>query len=220
MWCIPKLDAPYINRMNDLLDLYTKPYDPEEPVICLDEKSKQLIEDVRPSLPVAPRQGQRVDSHYKRHGTQNIFVAVEPKAGRRITRVTQRRKRQDYATFLTEVLARYPDARKVHVVHDNLNIHSPEKLPEFFIQTPELLEKAVFHPTPVHASWLNQAEIEIGVMDRQCLNRRIPDEGTLRREVDAWTDERNKRGVKIRWTFTREKAEVKFKVKKVTELMD
>ena len=220
MWCIPTLDTEYINRMNDLLDLYAKPQDPEEPVICLDEKSKQLIEDVRPSLPVAPGMGLRVDCHYKRHGTRNIFVAVEPKAGRRVTRVTQRRKRQDYAQFLADVLARYPAAKKIHVVHDNLNIHSPEKLPEVFIQTPDLLKKAVFHPTPVHASWLNQAEIEIGAMDRQCLDRRIPDEVTLRREVGAWTDERNKRGVKIRWTFTREKAEVKFKLKKVTELID
>ncbi len=220
MWCIPTLDAPYIKRMNDLLDLYAKPYDPEEPVVCVDEKSKQLIEDVRPSLPVAPGQGQRVDYHYKRHGTQNIFVAVEPKAGQRITQVTQRRKRQDYAPFLAEVLAQYPDATKVHIVHDNLNIHSPVKLPAFFMQTPALLKKAVFHPTPVHASWLNQAEIEIGAMDRQCLDRRIPDKVTLRREVDAWTEERNQRGVKIRWTFTREKAEVKFKLKQVTELMD
>lgn len=220
MWCIPTLDAKYIARMNDLLDLYAKPQNPEEPVVCLDEKSKQLIEDVRPSLPVAPGQGQRVDSHYKRHGTRNIFVAVEPKAGRRITRVTQRRKRQDYARFLADVLAQYPEAKTVHVVHDNLNIHSPEKLPEFFIQTPALLEKAMFHPTPVHASWLNQAEIEIGAMDRQCLDRRIPDEVILRREVDAWTDERNQRGVKIRWTFTREKAAVKFKLQKVTELTD
>ena len=220
MWCIPTLDAPYITRMNDLLDLYAKPHDPEEPVVCLDEKSKQLIADVRPSLPVAPGQGQRVDCHYKRHGTQNIFVAVEPKAGRRTTRVTQRRQRQDYAQFLTEVLAQYPDATKVHIIHDNLNIHAPEKLPAFFLQTPALLAKAVFHPTPVHASWLNQAELEIGAMDRQCLDRRIPDAVTLRREVDAWTAERNQRGVQIRWTFTREKAEVKFKLKKVAELMD
>jgi len=220
MWCIPTLDAPYITRMNDLLDLYAKPHDPEEPVVCLDEKNKQLIADVRPSLPVAPGQGQRVDCHYKRHGTQNIFVAVEPKAGRRTTRVTQRRQRQDYAQFLTEVLAQYPDATKVHIVHDNLNIHAPGKLPAFFLQTPALLAKAVFHPTPVHASWLNQAELEIGAMDRQCLDRRIPDAVTLRREVDAWTAERNQRGVQIRWTFTREKAEVKFKLKKVAELMD
>ena len=119
--------------MNDLLDLYAKPHDLEEPVVCLDEKSKQLIADIRPSLPVAPGQGQRVDCHYKRHGTQNIFVAVEPKAGRRTTRVTQRRQRQDYAQFLTEVLAQYPDATKVHIIHDNLNIHAPEKLPAFFL---------------------------------------------------------------------------------------
>jgi hypothetical protein len=206
--------------MNDLLDLYAKPHDLEEPVVCLDEKSKQLIADIRPSLPVAPSQGQRVDCHYKRHGTQNIFVAVEPKAGRRTTRVTQRRQRQDYAQFLAEVLAQYPDATKVHIIHDNLNIHAPEKLPAFFLQTPALLAKAVFHPTPVHASWLNPAELEIGAMDRQCLDRRIPDAVTLRREVDAWTAERNQRGVQIRWTFTREKAEVKFKLKKVAELMD
>jgi len=220
MWCIPKLDAKYIARMNDLLELYAKPQDPEEPVICLDEKSKQLIEDVRLCLPVAPGHGKRVDHHYKRNGTRNIFVAVEPKAGRRIIQVTQRRKREDYAQFLAEVLAQYPAAKKVHVVHDNLNIHSPEKLPEFFCKTPDLLKKAVFHPTPVHASWLNQAEIEIGAMDRQCLDRRIPDEVTLQQEVDAWTDERNQRGVKIRWTFTREKAAVKFKLKEVTELTD
>ncbi len=198
--------------MDDLLDLYARPHDPAEPVVCVDEKTKQLVEDVRPPLPLAPVHGRREDYHYRRKGTRNIFVAVDPKGGWRATRVTRRKTKVEYAEFLAAVVASYPGARVLHVVHDNFATHSLKCLREVLGPGHPLFARVEFHPTPVHGSWLNPAELEIGVMDRQCLNRRMGEEGRLVSEVSAWTEDRNARGVKINWRFTREKAREVFKL--------
>jgi len=201
--------------MNDLLDLYAKPYNEKEPIICVDEKSFQLLEDVRDPLPLKPGFGIRVDNHYKRKGTENVFVGVEPKGGNRVVNVTKRRTKQDYALYIYELMTKhYSEAEKVHVVADNLNTHPLKCLKEELGENCPIFERLIIHFTPVHASWLNQAELEIGVMERQCLNkRRFPDEETLREEVRAWADERNAQKIGINWTFTKRQAEVKFKIK-------
>jgi DDE superfamily endonuclease len=208
MWCIPKLTPEFRERMEDVISLCLEPYDPKRPVICLDEKSKQLLADSRRSLPVLPGKTAVQDYEYVRKGTRNIFVAVEPKGGRHYTQVTIRRKKEDYAQFMEMLIEHYPAAKRLRIVQDNLNIHSEKSLVHTFGKRKAkiLMKRVEFHPTPKHASWLNMAEIEIGILDRQCLNRRIPSADMMEQEVRAWTEQRNEQRSTINWKFTKEKA--------------
>jgi len=209
MWCIGEMTPEYVERMHNLLDLYAEPYNPKKPMVCLDEKSKQLLGHTK-----EPLRGKivREDYHYRRNGTRNIFLAVEPKGGKRYTEVTKRRTKQDFARFVRRLVDEfYPEAETIRLVMDNLNTHNKSSFYETFSkkEAERVLKKLEFHYTPKHASWLNMAEIEIGVMDRQCLNRRIPDEAALKRQVAVWQGLRNYKKAKIKWTFTKEKADEK-----------
>jgi hypothetical protein len=212
MWCIGRITAEYRERMYDLLGLYAKPYDPTEPVVCLDEKSKQLLEQTRRPLPAAPGQVAKEDYEYKRAGTRNLFVAVEPKAGHREVQVTLRRTKPDFVAFVQHLAQGvYAQARKIHLVLDNLNTHfraSFEAVMGAEAAT-VFLARLEFHYTPKHASWLNMAEIEIGILDRQCTGGRIGNEARLRSEVFAWEQQRNQERRRIEWTFTRQEADQK-----------
>jgi hypothetical protein len=192
MWCIPKVDTLFKERMEDVLEVYERPYNKEEPVVCLDEKSKQLLEDRRPSLPAEPAKALRRDYEYKRNGTRNLFVAVEPKGGHREVTVTKRRQKKDFA-YVIKALAEktYKKAKQIHVVLDNLNTHFESSLYETFGKkiTKQLMKRIVFHYTPCHASWLNMAEIEIGILSRQCIIGRIGTEQELLQQVQAWHKE-------------------------------
>jgi transposase len=209
MWCIGEMTPEYVERMHGLLELYAEPYDPEKPVVCFDEKSKQLLGHEK-----EPLRGKivREDYHYKRNGAMNIFLAVEPKGGRRYTEVARHRKKPDFAKFIRRLVDEfYPEAKTIRLVMDNLNTHNKSSFYETFTEkeAERILKKLEFHYTPKHASWLNMAEIEIGVMDRQCLNRRIPDKPALKRQVAVWQGQRNYRRAKIKWSFTKEKADEK-----------
>lgn len=210
MWCIGELTAEYRRRMYELLELYARPYDPREPVICLDEKCKQLLRETRPSLPAKVATLAKED--YERAGTCNIFVAVEPRGQRRIAQVTARRTKVDFVAFVCRMLrSGYSRVRKVHLVLDNLNVHWRESFEEVLgIKTAAtLLRRIQFHYTPNHASWLNMAEIEIGVLQRQCLARCAAEQATLTTEVAAWQRRRNAARCGIEWTFTRRDADRK-----------
>jgi len=213
MWCIAKITAEYRERMYDLLDLYTEAYDPKKPVICTDEKSKQLLGDKRKPIPVKPGSPAKEDSEYERKGTRNIFIAVEPKGGNRVASVTKHRKKPDFAKFIQGVVDHeYPNAERIRIVLDNLNTHFEKSFTETFSkkEAERILNKVEFHYTPKHASWLNMAEIEIGVLDSECLgDRRISDASTLAKEVFAWAQRRNKEKKKIVWKFTRQDADKK-----------
>lgn len=212
MWCIPKLTPEFKERMEDILTLYAKPYDPKEPVVCQDEKSKQLLADSRPSLPAVPGKSGVQDYEYVRKGTANIFVAVEPLPGKRLTEVTAHRKKTDYALFIEQLIAAYSEADTIHLVQDNLNIHFIASLIEAFglRKALRLWKRLTPHYTPKHASWLNMAEIEINAIGAQCLDRRIGSIEELKREVQACTHRRNRERRVITWTFTPEKAREKF----------
>jgi transposase len=212
MWCIGKLTEEYRHRMYDLLALYAKPFCPHEPVICIDEKSLQLIGHRRQPLPMAPHAPTKEDYEYTRNGTTNLFVAVEPKAGQRIVSVTERRTKVDFVAFIDELLTgAYATARRIHLVLDNLNTHFRKCFEDVLGKRPaaKLLRRVVFHYTPKHASWLNMAEIEIGILSRQCLDRRIQNRELLEREVGAWQRDRNESQKIIEWTFTRQEADQK-----------
>ena len=212
MWCIGKLTEEYRRRMYDLLALYAKPLRRDEPVICIDEKSLQLLGHSREPLPMAAHAAYKQDYEYKRNGTANLFVAVEPKAGQRIVSVTEQRTKVDFVAFVGDLLAgAYATARRVHLVLDNLNTHFRKCFDDVLGKraAAKLLRRVQFHYTPKHASWLNMAEIEIGVLSRQCLDRRIPSKQLLRSEVDAWQQARNAIQKTIEWTFTRQDADHK-----------
>lgn len=214
MWCIPKVTAEFIKRMEHLLALYKKPYNPKQPIVCIDEKSKQLLADTRLSLPAKPGKIKRSDYEYKRKGTRNIFVAVEPKAGYRETEVTKRRTKQDFACFIRQLLTgHYRFVDKLHLVADNLNTHFEGSFIETFGQAAavKLLKRIKFHYTPKHASWLNMAEIEINVLSKQALKQRIPSEQAMKVIVRAWQTDRNRRREKISWKFTTADARKVFK---------
>jgi hypothetical protein len=212
MWCIGRITTEYRERMYDLLGLYAQPYAAAEPVICLDEKSKQLLVQTRRPLPAAPGQIAKEDYEYKRAGTRNLFVAVEPKGGHREVQVTGRRTKADFVAFVKFLaLEVYAKARKIHVVLDNLNTHFRAAFDAVMglEAATVLLSRIEFHYTPKHASWLNMAEIEIGILDRQCTGRRIGDEAQLRAEVRAWEQRRNNDLCRIEWKFTRQDADRK-----------
>ena len=212
MWCIGTLTEEYRRRMYNLLALYARPLRDDEPVICIDEKSLQLHTHSREPLPMAPGAPAKQDYEYVRNGTTNLFVAVEPKAGHRFVSVTTRRGKVDFVVFVQALLTdTYAAARKVHLVLDNLNTHFRKSFEDVLGKraASALLRRVHFHYTPKHASWLNMAEIEIGILSRQCLDRRISDRELLRREVDAWQLDRNEQQRTIEWKFTRQDADRK-----------
>jgi len=196
--------------MFHLLDLYAQPYDPQHPQVCFDEKSKELHGEVHPPQPAEAGRSAREDYEYHRNGTRNLFLFVEPQAGFRQVLVTRRRTKLDFAhviRYLVDEL--YPAAEWIDLVLDGLNTHREETLIEIFgkAEADRILSRVRFHHTPPHASWLNMAEIEIGVLEAQCLDRRLPEEVILYREVVLWESRRNDQKATIHWTFTRQKAE-------------
>jgi hypothetical protein len=200
--------------MEDVLDLYQQPYDSAAPVVCMDEASKQLVGEVRRPIPSQPGRPGRVDYEYERRGTANLFMFVEPLAGRRRVRVTNRRTAVDWAEEVKRLLDEdYPDAQVVRLVMDNLNTHSLGSLYEAFepAEARRLAERLEIHYTPKHGSWLNVAEIELRVLSGQCLDRRIPERSELVREVRAWEQARNERTVGVDWQFTTADARIKLK---------
>jgi transposase len=200
--------------MEDVLDLYAQPYDPQRPVVVFDETNKQLIREVRTPLPTQVGQPQRYDNEYARNGVANLFLLAEPLAGWRQVEVTAQRTKSDFAQQMkTLVDVHYPQAEVIRIVLDNLNTHTPVALYEAFApeEARRLVEKLEFHYTPKHGSWLNMAEIELSVLARQCLDRRIPDAGTLQQEVAAWQQARNQQQVKIKWCFKVADARTKLK---------
>jgi hypothetical protein len=200
--------------MEDVLDVYTRPEDPQYPLVCMDETNKQLLADVRDPLPAQAGQPQRVDYEYKREGVADLFMFFEPLLGKRFVKVTDQRTRKDWAQAMKELADYlYPLAKKIVVVMDNLNTHSPASFYETFEpqEARRLIERFEFHYTPKHGSWLNMAEIELGVLIRQCLSRRIPDKSTLEKEVRAWQKDRNAKVVKVDWRFTTTDARIKLK---------
>lgn len=206
--------AEFVAAMEDVLEVYHRPYDPQQPVVCMDECSKQLIGEVREPLPPKPGHVAKYDSEYERKGTANVFMAVEPLAGKRTARVTDRRTRVDWAHFIRMLLVTmYPDAAKVVLVMDNLNTHSIASLYEAF--DPEtaraLAARLEIHYTPKHGSWLNMAETELSVLSRQCLDRRIECKEVMEQEVEQWEKSRNEANMRINWRFTTANARIKLK---------
>lgn len=212
MWCIAKIDGKFRLCMYDVLDLYAEPYDPKRPVIGFDEKPKQLIDDSRKPILMKPGSPEKYDYEYKRNGTANIFVAVEPKAGKRRISVTNQRTKKDFANEIRHLVDfEYPDADLLRIVLDNLNTHKKESLYETFgkEEAERILKKVEFHYTPKHGSWLNIAEIEINVMDEECTGRRMKNKEFLASELKAWTKTRNRARKKIEWKFTKQEADKK-----------
>jgi hypothetical protein len=189
--------------MEDVLDQYEKPLDTREPVICLDEQPYQLLDHTRPPQPSRPSRPGKQDYEYRRCGTCSLFVAVEPKAGKRFVQARRQRRRADFARFVRDLLQRYPKSRRIHLVLDNLNTHNAQSLIETFgrKQARKLLQRIVWHHTPKHASWLNMAEIEISVLTKQCLDRRLPTLEDVQRHAAVWSRDRNRRRATINWTF-------------------
>ncbi len=200
--------------MEDVLDVYKQPYDPLYPQVCFDECSKQLVIETRLSLPVEPGQPARYDYEYERNGVCNLFLFSEPLRGWRHVAVTDRRTAIDYAQQMKYLVDEcFPHAIKIRLVHDQLNTHVPASLYKTFepSEAKRILDKLEIHYTPKHASWLNMAEIELSVLARQCLDRRIRDKQTLQGEVKAWERRRNRLGHKIDWRFTTDDARIKLK---------
>ena len=212
-WVIPpSQNAEFVWRMETVLAVYQTDYTPNMPVICIDEASKQLVKETRLPIPAQPGQPERVDYEYERNGTANLFMVCEPMIGWRRVTVTERRTAVDYAHLLkTLVDIDYAQAQKIIVIQDNLNTHSPASLYKAFepAEAQRILSRLEFCHTPKHGSWLNMAEIELSILSRQCLDRRIPDQETLKREVDAWQDERNHQETWIDWRFTTADARLK-----------
>lgn len=201
--------------MNDILEVYKRDYNSKKPVVCMDEKSKQLLKDTRDSLRGKQGKPLRADYEYKRNGTCNLFVAVEPKGKKRVVRVTKRRTKKDYASFVKYLVGHiYKDVEKIVLVEDNLNTHNEASLIEVFGEKigKRIAAKIEWHYTPKHASWLDQAEIEIHSLEQQCLNRRIPDFHTMQSEVAACVKKRNRDKCGINWQFDRGQAKKKFNI--------
>lgn len=198
--------------MEDVLEVYHRPYDPKRPLVCLDEASKQLVAETRLPLPAEPGQPERFDYEYERKGTGNLFMIAEPLLGWRTVRVTERRTAKDLAEVLRWLVEElHPDADKVVVVMDNLNTHKLASLYEAFppAQARRIAEKLEIHHTPKHGSWLNMAEIELSVLARQCLDRRIESRAELQQETEAWELARNEQQVEVKWQFTTAEARIK-----------
>ena len=219
MWCIKEITGEYRTRMYRLLELYKVGYNPDMPVVCMDEKSKQLLEDNRQPIKARPGKLEKYDYEYKRKGTCNIFMAVDPKKGKRVIKVTDTRTKRDFALFVHDLVERhFAKAAYIQLVLDNLNTHFEGSLIETFgkRKAGRLLKRIRFIYTPKHASWLNMAEIEINIMDKQCTGGRIESKEKLEKEVTLWANERNKNESKIEWKFTRQDADRKLSKHYVT----
>jgi hypothetical protein len=214
-WCLPgKPSAEFVCAMEDVLDVYKRPYDPRRPVVCVDEKSKQLVGEVRRPLPPRPGQPALYDHEYQRHGTANLFMVVEPLRGWRHVQVTERRTKVDWAHLIKQVVeVLYPEAERIVLIQDNLNTHDKSSLYEAFPpqEAKRIADQLEIHRTPNHGSWLDMAEIELSVLSRQCLQRRIPDMPTLKKEVTAWLESRATDSAPINWHFTTEDARIKLR---------
>jgi hypothetical protein len=200
--------------MEDVLDVYQRPFDPKRPLVCMDEASKQLHADSRPPLPMQPGKAECYDYEYVRHGTANLFMFFAPLLGERHVTVTDQRTRVDWAQAMCELIdGQYPEAERIVLVMDNLNTHTPASFYEAFApaEARRLAAKLEIHYTPKHGSWLNMAEIELSVLDRQCLDRRLPDKETVEQEAAAWERERNARQMSVDWRFTTADARIKLK---------
>jgi len=201
----PKADAEYVWRMEDVIQTYLLPYDPKWPVVCFDEACKQLFGEVRPPLPPRPGHPARMDYEYERKGVCHQVVMCEPLRGWRHVKVTERRTRRDYAECVHDLVdVYYPRVEKIRLVQDNLNTHDGASLYEAFrpAEARRILDKIEFHYTPKHGSWVNMAETEIGIMNSQCLDRRLDSATRIAEEVAAWESKRNARRTRIHWTFT------------------
>ena len=212
MWCVPKIDAEYVARMEDVLDLYAETPDPKRPVICFDESPTQLIGELRQPIPAAPGRLERYDCEYKRNGTANLFVFLDAHRSWRRVKVTDRRTAQDFAHCMRDLVdLHYPHAERIRVVMDNLSTHTPAALYQALpaAEARRVLRRLEFHYTPKHASWLNMVEIEIGVLRSQCLDRRINSRERLVFEVAAWERRRNASGARIKWMFSTDQARTK-----------
>ena len=210
----PQANAGFVAAMEDVLEVYQRPHDPDRPVVCLDETSKQLIRETRVPIPARPGQPARHDYEYERNGTANLFMLFAPLEGWRHVKVTDRRAAVDYAQALKDLAdTHFPAARKIVLVQDNLSTHTPASLYETFpaSEARRLVERFEWHYTPRHGSWLDMAEAELGVLSHQCLDRRIPDQQTLITEVAAWQHRRNQHHAKADWHFTTTEARTKLK---------
>ena len=200
--------------MEDVLELYTQPYDPTRPLICMDETNRQLLADLQPPTLPQPGAPQREDYAYERRGVADVFMFLEPIAGKRYVQVTKTRTRKDWAEAMRELAdVHYPQAERIVVVLDNLNIHTPFAFYETFEpgEARRLVQRFEFHYTPKHGSWLNMAEIELSALSRQCLAQRLPDQESMAKEVQAWVEERNAHVVKVQWRFTTADARIKLR---------
>ena len=209
-------NAQFVWRMEEILDLYEEPYDPKRPVVCFDERPCQLLADVRDPLPMEPggHPNKRVDSEYERKGTCHVLMAFEPLKGWREVTVSKHRRKQEFALVMRKLAEEvYPNADRIRLVCDNLNTHSPAAFYELFPaeQARRLSKKIEFVYTPKHGSWLNMVEIELSVLVRQCLKRRLADMETLEREAGAWCEERNRLGTSVEWRFSTEDARIKLR---------
>lgn len=214
MWCVGEITEEFVERMEDVLDVYERPYDPKNPVVCIDEKPVPLMSDTRDPIPMEPGSVKKVDYEYARNGSVNVFVGVEPKVGRYFNEVTEKRCGEDFANFLCTLASAYSDAEKIILIMDNLSTHSKKSLTDSLGEAlgTKVWDRFEVHHTPKHASWLNQAEIAIGMYSRQCLgNGRVGDIKYLKAQTSAWNKRTNKKAVKIHWRFTKSKARKSFK---------
>jgi len=213
-WCVPNLNEEFVERMEDVLDIYALPLDEKRPVVCIDEKNTQLLDEVRPASGLAPGKKKKVDYEYKRNGSCNIFCAVQPLVGKYINEVTDRRTSNDFAEFLYLIEQKYKDAEKIIAIMDNLNTHKLKSLTEFYgkEEGTRIWNRFEIHYTPKHGSWLNQAEIAINMYARQCLGKsRIPTIELLKKKTEAWNKYINEKKVTIKWEFSKNNAQEKFK---------
>jgi len=214
-WCIPpKANAEFVYAMEDILDVYKQPYHEKYPLVCMDESSKQQIKETRTPITAKPGSVARYDTEYERNGVSCLFLFFEPLQGKRIVNVTDRRTAVDWAVQIRDLVdVHYPHAERITLVMDNLNTHTGASLYKAFVpqEARRILEKLAIHYTPKHGSWLNMAEIELSILSRQCLARRIPDQDTLKKEVVAWQEKRNTIESSMEWRFTTEDARIKLK---------
>jgi transposase len=214
-WCIPpQANARFVYHMEDVLDVYKRPADPKRPLVCLDESPEQLVSETRQPLPIKPGRPTRYDYEYRREGVANTFMFFAPLLNWRHVKITDRRTKTDWAECMRELVdVHFPDAERITVVLDQLNTHDPSALYEVFApaEAKRILDRLELHRTPKHGSWLNMAEIELSVLNRQCLNRCIPDKATLAQETAAWATRRNSTDATVNWQFTTDDARIKLK---------